>query len=241
MNKVHNLYTKKNYNNRNKNNVYSFFRNWLYFTHNLERAVVKMFQNNVIDINNITSILDVGWWEWSNLYFLKRLFNNSHKAIVVDYSEARLIEAKKMFSWIEAISSDMRMLNIEDNNFDLVTFFVSLMFMTTEEDINKALKEANRVLKKGGYLMVYEKKVKQWHFNKNLSKNWFEWYSFNELDRYLIKNGFEQVWKEIYLNKTIFWKYLWYLTEYLGYNTTYFLDVFLPWWKWNFICLYKKI
>ena len=97
------------------------------------------------------SILDIGG---GGEGIIGRLYKSSVTA--VDNMQEELDEApdccKKLLMNAEALS-------FADESFDNVTFFYSLMYMSTEVKA-KAVAEAYRVLKKGGRLAVWDTEVK---------------------------------------------------------------------------------
>jgi len=206
MNKIHSFYTTENYKKTEKNNTYSYLRNWLYFQHNLEKYIVKLILKNIHNISEIKNILDIWWWEWDNIFFLSKIFSNYENLYLLDYSNIRLEKAKLKYNSVKTHIWDMRELQFDNNKFDLVTCFVSLMFLNNIDDINKTLSWINKVLKKWWFLLINEKYVKKWHFNWRLKQNWFEWYNVKELNYFLEKNWFEKVGKSYFFNKTFFWK-----------------------------------
>ena len=79
-----------------------------------------------------------------------RLYTN--QVIAIDIRQDELDEAPIGF---EKIVMDATHLEFNDNSFDHVTSFYTLMFMSTEEQ-KRAISEATRVLVKGGNLHIWD-------------------------------------------------------------------------------------
>ena len=76
----------------------------------------------------------------------------THQVVAIDIRQEELDEAPAGF---EKILMDATHLKFEDNSFDHVTSFYTLMFMSTE-DQKRAVAEAMRVLKKDGELHIWD-------------------------------------------------------------------------------------
>ena len=79
-----------------------------------------------------------------------RLYTN--QVVAIDIRQDELDEAPIGF---EKIVMDATHLEFNDNSFDHVTSFYTLMFMSTEEQ-KRAISEATRVLVKGGDLHIWD-------------------------------------------------------------------------------------
>lgn len=79
-----------------------------------------------------------------------RLYTN--QVVAIDIRQDELDEAPIGF---EKIVMDATHLKFNDNSFDHVTSFYTLMFMSTEEQ-KRAISEATRVLVKGGDLHIWD-------------------------------------------------------------------------------------
>lgn len=95
----------------------------------------------------VGSILDIGG---GGEGIIGRLYQN--QVIAIDHSQEELDEAPDGF---QKILMDATNLTLECNSFDNVTFFFTLMYMTTEEQ-KEAIKEAFRVLKPGGKVFIWD-------------------------------------------------------------------------------------
>ena len=83
-----------------------------------------------------------------------RLYTN--QVVAIDIHQEELDETPIGF---EKILMDATHLEFQDNSFDHVTSFYTLMFMSTE-DQKRAISEATRVLVKGGELHVWDCEIR---------------------------------------------------------------------------------
>lgn len=93
------------------------------------------------------SILDIGG---GGDGIIGRLYGS--QVVAIDNLQEELDEAPNGF---EKILMDARCLSYSAEKFDNVTFFYSLMFMSTETQ-KQAISEAYRVLKNGGLLHIWD-------------------------------------------------------------------------------------
>lgn len=93
------------------------------------------------------SILDIGG---GGEGIIGRLYQN--QVIAIDNLQEELDEAPDGF---DKVLMDATNLQFEENHFDHITFFFSLMYMRPEEQKN-AICEAARVLKSGGNLHIWD-------------------------------------------------------------------------------------
>ena len=96
------------------------------------------------------SILDIGGGGEGTI---GRLYGT--QVIAIDNRQEELDEAPGGF---EKVLMDARSLDFPDEHFDHVTFFYSLMFMDADTH-KQAVSEAARVLKKGGYLHIWDAEI----------------------------------------------------------------------------------
>ena len=113
--------------------------------------------------------------------FLKRT-SKSAKVTVLDITEGMLHEGRKrsevenLSNSIEWVCGDAMSLPFQDNYFDIYTISFGIRNVT---DIQRAINEANRVLKIGGRIMVLE-------FGKvsdDLFRKFYDSYSFNVIPK----------------------------------------------------------
>ncbi len=93
------------------------------------------------------SILDIGG---GGEGFIGRAYG--WQVVAIDNSKEELDEAPDGF---EKVLMDATKLTYENSYFDNVTFFYSLMYMAQAEQ-ESAIMEAARVLKKGGFLVIWD-------------------------------------------------------------------------------------
>lgn len=84
-------------------------------------------------------------------------FNNGLNVIGVDLSDGLIKIAKEKYPKINFIKADFRKLPFNNDYFDGIWAYASLVHMDKLEDTQSALSEFKRVLKKDGILYVYIK------------------------------------------------------------------------------------
>lgn len=94
-------------------------------------------------------ILDVGGGEG----VIGQLYGR--QVIAIDNRQEELDETSGVF---QKMLMDARKLDFEDNHFDAVTFFYSLMFMDKSTQ-QQAIAEAARVLRPGGTLYIWDSEI----------------------------------------------------------------------------------
>jgi len=99
-----------------------------------------------------SKILDVGCGSGrdSNIFYKK-----GFSVVGIDISENLLALARQYYSGIEFIEADMTLLPFENNIFDGLWVHASLLHLTEESDIQKALSEFSRVTKSGGAIHIF--------------------------------------------------------------------------------------
>jgi len=122
----------------------------------LKGLIEILNRNNNIKLSEFNSILDlgcgVGYW----LRVIAEIRGNAEGLIGIDLSEERLNYAKKINKNIKWIKADICNLPFEDESFDFVTAFVSLMFLTDNKSLKRGVKELARVLRNGGMSLFYD-------------------------------------------------------------------------------------
>lgn len=96
------------------------------------------------------SILDIGGGREG---VIGRLYKDA--VVAIDNMQEELDEAPRCCT---KLLMDATNIAFDDEHFDNVTFFYSLMYMSTETKA-KAIAEACRVLKKGGRLVIWDSKI----------------------------------------------------------------------------------
>jgi len=74
----------------------------------------------------------------------------------IDLTPGGMCTAHRMNACITCVRGDIRRLPFASGSHDLVTGFVSFMFLATPDDVRAAADEARRVLKDHGYLLVFD-------------------------------------------------------------------------------------
>jgi ubiquinone/menaquinone biosynthesis C-methylase UbiE len=136
------------YSIRNKHGFYSRF----IFNKNL----VYLLNKNKLLLSKLENILDIGCGNGSNLNVIAGIRGSSKGLYGIDLSEMRIENAKMINSSIKFSVNDMRELPYENDKFDMVTAFVSFMYLTDDDDLKKTFSEVKRVLKPGSYFLFYD-------------------------------------------------------------------------------------
>ena len=97
----------------------------------------------------VRTLLHLGCGAGMNDFTFKREF----VVTGVDVSEGMLEIARKLNSEVRYIQGDMRNLSLEET-FDAVAIPDSIGYMTTQEDLQRAISTANRHLRPGGVLLI---------------------------------------------------------------------------------------
>lgn len=118
----------------------------------VEFAVTVKYILKYIKKRKNLKILDLGagTGRYSNF-----LFNQGHDVTAVEYVKKNLSVLKENYPNIKAIQGDARNLKkFKDNSFDITLLFGPMYHLFSVEDKLKALDEAKRVTKTGGYIFV---------------------------------------------------------------------------------------
>ena len=130
----------------------------------LDRREAPLAQNFLFDTlahkkSDINSILEVGCSAGHNLVFMCNLFeasgfgiDPSQMAIRDAIARGKNAEGKLAYNYKVGTADS---LPYEDSQFDLVVFGFCL-YLVPREEIQRALSEANRVLKPGGFLAIID-------------------------------------------------------------------------------------
>jgi len=226
---------------------YSFFENGLYRNHRLQEAVISIMKNIPIkELENFENFLDLGCGQGQWMNFLNVFLFGRPIAYGIDLSQYQINTLKVKFPTYHVECSNMINLSYENNKFNLITAFTSLMFLKKEAELEKVFMESGRVLKDGGYFLIEDIYAKRGHFYENkLTNRNIAGYNINELDKYAIECGFERI-----ALQPVFKRLLWSkrsilntanLPSFIGYTLTYLSELFLPGEMNNFVILYKKV
>ncbi|MBN2605255.1 MAG: class I SAM-dependent methyltransferase [Bacilli bacterium] len=105
--------------------------------------------------NSNARILDVGTGNGNFIHILTGLTNDFQEIIGIDLLDGAITAAQKSFDdeRIQFLKMDALHMTFEDNSFDMVCLSNSLHHL---EDITVSLREMERVLKPGGFLLISE-------------------------------------------------------------------------------------
>lgn len=118
----------------------------------VEFAVTMKYINSVINGRKGLKILDIGagTGRYSN-----ELHNLGQDVTAVEYVKKNLSVLKENYPHIKAIQgSAVNLKKFKDETFDITLLFGPMYHLFAEEDKLKALSEAKRVTKRGGYVLV---------------------------------------------------------------------------------------
>ncbi|EKD94509.1 MAG: methyltransferase type 11 [uncultured bacterium] len=158
-------------------------------------AINLSFLNTYLSKKRNLKILDAGCGPGVMLPHLKKYGD----VLGVDLSDEALKFAKKRGSVKKA---DITNLKIKDNTYDLI-ICMDVMYHTWVKDVNKALIEFKRVLKKGGMLLIREPAYNWMRGNEDRGSLTARRFSKDDLEKSLVKNGFK-VQKISYVNFFLF-------------------------------------
>lgn len=118
-------------------------------------TIKRVLQNFKEGINNI---LEIGCGNGAKLNNLCTYFNAS--GVGVDPSPAAVEDGNKQYKNLQLSISTASSLPCKSNDFDLV-YFGFCLYLVDREDVFKAVAEADRVLKNGGFLAILDFDPKQ--------------------------------------------------------------------------------
>jgi SAM-dependent methyltransferase len=123
---------------------------------------------------------------------------NGYDYVGIDISSGMIAEARKLFPEAEFKEMDLSKLEFPNESFDGIWSFAAYLHLPKDE-INKAIEEANRVLKLGGIGFI---SIKKGSFEKYLGddekKRYWSFWGKNQFAQILKDNGFEivKVWED---------------------------------------------
>jgi ubiquinone/menaquinone biosynthesis C-methylase UbiE len=142
-------------------------------------------------------VLDVGSGPGRDGLFFKQ---NGLDVVCLDASEEMIKLCLE--KGLNAVVGDFKKIQFEDNSFDSVWAYTSLLH-SKKEEIDKSLKEIKRVLKKDGIfglgMMEGDNEGYRQDYKGDSSLNqlrWFSYFSKEELETLLQNNGFEIIYFE---------------------------------------------
>jgi ubiquinone/menaquinone biosynthesis C-methylase UbiE len=116
-----------------------------------ETDIIKRVLENYKD--NIKNILEIGCSNGAKLFNLCSYFNA--EGFGVDPSEAAVQSGGKKYTRLKLSVSTASQIPYEDHKFDLV-YFGFCLYLIDRNDVLKAVAEADRVLKNGGFLAILD-------------------------------------------------------------------------------------
>ncbi len=124
------------------------------------------------------------------------IFDKGFRVIGIDISEKCIEIARENNSQIQFEIGDLSRLNYEDNFFDGLVSFYSIID-TPRIYLDKIFKEFNRVLKPGGFVLLVVKEGTTEGYESNLcgieTKIYFSLFTETEIRSVLERNGFDLV------------------------------------------------
>lgn len=109
----------------------------------------------------------------------------------VDLSDGMITEARKLFPKTSFKKMDLSDLKFKDNSFDGLWSFAAYLHIPKNE-ISDSIKEANRVLKTGGFGYIAIKKGSHERYqDEGVNKRYWSFYGKNQFAKILTNNGFE--------------------------------------------------
>jgi ubiquinone/menaquinone biosynthesis C-methylase UbiE len=124
----------------------------------------------------------------------KYLAEKGHKVVGIDISQKCIDLATETHPEIEFRVMDISKTDFKDETFDAIISFYSILY-TPKEHVNKIFAEFNRILKKGGKLLVVVKKGTEegiiddeWYEGNNV---YFTHFVEEEIGEYLTNNNFK--------------------------------------------------
>lgn len=174
---------------------------WLHFPN----TIISQFAKSITGNRNV---LNVGSGPGRDGLLLK---NKGLNITCIDASDVMVQLCKD--KGLEAIEGDLLSLSFEDETFDGVWAYTSLLHVRKEE-VAKALSEIKRVLKKDGFfgLGLIEGEGELYRDSSSISKpRWFAFYSKKEVDELLKSHNFEITYFETFSPRTK--NYLNYVTQ----------------------------
>lgn len=117
----------------------------------VEFAVTKKYIDEIINGRNGLDIIDIG--AGTGRYSVA-LADEGHNVTAVELVNKNVSQIKMKSSKVKAIQGNALNLKFKDNSFDIALLFGPLYHLFNEEDKLKAISEAKRVVRPGGYILI---------------------------------------------------------------------------------------
>ena len=138
-------------------NIYSFDRPvGFYQKIQVVANLRRLLERNHVSLADCPRIVDLGCGGGFMLRMIAELRGHSEGLAGIDLASDRLHAARQLNDGIRYVRSDMRRLPLADHSCDLVTAFVSFMYLATAEDVRQAACNIFRVLNPHGRLIVFD-------------------------------------------------------------------------------------
>ena len=115
----------------------------------------RLLERNHVSLADCPRIVDLGCGDGFMLRTMAELRGRDEGLVGIDLASDRLHAARQLNDGIRYVRSDMRRLPLADHSCDLVTAFVSFMYLATAEDVRQAACNIFRVLNPHGRLIVF--------------------------------------------------------------------------------------
>lgn len=127
----------------------------LYLKQRSQKSVIEIFNKNKIYLSE-KNILDIGCGTGDWLRFFADIKGNSNKLVGIDISSHRIHMANLINPGIKFLKGDATKLPFSDNSFDLISQYFTFEHLLEDDDIARAVKEAERVLKDNGIFIWFD-------------------------------------------------------------------------------------
>jgi ubiquinone/menaquinone biosynthesis C-methylase UbiE len=127
------------------------YKKYDYSKEKLSKTILKIYKKDIIK-NNTNSILEIGCSEGSRLKFLSKKLKEK-KFFGIDPSKLAIKNAKK--NKLNAIVGSADNLPYKNHQFEMVIFGFCL-YLVDDRDLFKVLYETDRILKKGGVIIIFD-------------------------------------------------------------------------------------
>lgn len=130
--------------------------------------VLRGLRESGIDLST-EKILDIGCGKGDHTRYFSELFQNPQQIYGIDLSTHRITQAQKLNPTIQYLVDDIvKMKNLSEREFGLITAVDVLMHLGTRGQIDQALRNIYSLLKEGGIFVWYDAVAKD-HFSAESS------------------------------------------------------------------------